>query len=82
MKMKFSDGVEIEVDGPLRIITLHDGPYVVGQGMLCPVDSERDGNTLIKLMQSYKLKVPPCPCECNSGGFCGGCGHAGCGGRR
>lgn len=23
----------------------------------------------------------PCPCECNSGGFCGGCGHAGCGGR-
>ena len=20
-----------------------------------------------------------CPCECNSGGFCGGCGHAGCG---
>ena len=25
--------------------------------------------------------VGPCPCECNSGGFCGGCGHAGCGGR-
>ena len=24
----------------------------------------------------------PCPCVCNSGGFCGGCGHAGCGGRR
>jgi hypothetical protein len=24
----------------------------------------------------------PCPCECNSGGFCGGCGHAGCAGRR
>lgn len=23
-----------------------------------------------------------CPCVCNSGGFCGGCGHAGCGGRR
>lgn len=22
-----------------------------------------------------------CPCACNSGGFCGGCGHAGCGGR-
>lgn len=22
-----------------------------------------------------------CPCVCNSGGFCGGCGHAGCGGR-
>lgn len=25
--------------------------------------------------------VGPCPCECNSGGFCGGCGHAGCGSR-
>jgi hypothetical protein len=24
--------------------------------------------------------VTPCPCECNSGGFCGGCGHAGCSG--
>lgn len=23
-----------------------------------------------------------CPCACNSGEFCGGCGHAGCGGRR
>lgn len=23
-----------------------------------------------------------CLCECNRGGFCGGCGHAGCGGRR
>ncbi len=22
-----------------------------------------------------------CGCECNSGGFCGGCGHAGCGRR-
>lgn len=25
-----------------------------------------------------KRPVGPCPCECNSGGFCGGCGHAGC----
>jgi hypothetical protein len=24
----------------------------------------------------------PCTCECSRGGFCGGCGHAGCGGRR
>ncbi|MEV0966480.1 hypothetical protein AB0J25_28525 [Streptomyces sp. NPDC049910] len=23
-----------------------------------------------------------CLCACNSGGFCGGCGHSGCGGRR
>jgi len=23
-----------------------------------------------------------CPCECNRGKFCGGCGHAGCGWRK
>ncbi|MER6091301.1 hypothetical protein [Streptomyces bluensis] len=23
-----------------------------------------------------------CPCSCNDGGFCGGCAHAGCGGRQ
>lgn len=26
--------------------------------------------------------VPPCPCECSRGEFCGGCGHRGCGMRR
>jgi hypothetical protein len=26
-------------------------------------------------------RVGPCPCECTTGGFCGGCGHAGCGRR-
>lgn len=25
--------------------------------------------------------VGPCGCECSRGGFCGGCGHAGCGRR-
>ena len=28
-----------------------------------------------------RRNVGSCPCECNSGGFCGGCGHAGCGRR-
>ncbi|TKA00100.1 hypothetical protein [Actinacidiphila oryziradicis] len=28
-----------------------------------------------------RRRVGRCPCVCNSGGFCGGCGHAGCGGR-
>ncbi|MBC9718025.1 hypothetical protein H9Y04_36380 [Streptomyces sp. TRM66268-LWL] len=26
--------------------------------------------------------VDTCSCACTSGGFCGGCGHAGCGGGR
>lgn len=25
--------------------------------------------------------VKPCSCPCNYAGWCGGCGHAGCGGR-
>ena len=32
--------------------------------------------------REYRGGTSGCPCECNSGGFCGGCGHAGCGGRR
>jgi hypothetical protein len=31
---------------------------------------------------AFEPRSGGCPCECNSGGFCGGCGHAGCGGRR
>lgn len=31
---------------------------------------------------SSRPAAGPCPCACNSGGFCGGCGHAGCGARR
>ena len=26
-------------------------------------------------------KIPPCGCACCHNGFCGGCGHAGCGRR-
>lgn len=28
------------------------------------------------------LSTGPCSCACNAGGSCGGCGHAGCSGRR
>lgn len=31
---------------------------------------------------SYGQPIRPCGCECSRGQFCGGCGHAGCGGRR
>lgn len=26
------------------------------------------------------MTIDLCPCECNRGGFCGGCGHYGCSG--
>ena len=34
-----------------------------------------------KTQPGYTRPTPRCGCACNSGGFCGGCGHAGCGGR-
>ena len=45
--MRFSDGMEIKTDGPLRIIEKSDGLYVAGEGMLCAVDSVEEGEALI-----------------------------------
>lgn len=38
--MKFSDGMEVETDGPLRTIEKTDGWSVVGERMLNPVKSK------------------------------------------
>ena len=49
----FSDGMSFDTEGPLRITYGPDGWYVVGCGMLCPVQSLDDGEKLIlKLKQS------------------------------
>ena len=45
--LKFSDGVSIETGGPLRIISLGDGYYVVGNGWLIAVDSWEEGEEII-----------------------------------
>ena len=44
--------------------------------------SQRSSVTDPTWRADYSRTTGPCPCACNSGGFCGGCGHAGCGGRR
>jgi hypothetical protein len=36
--LNFDDGVSVDTSGPLRPLRLHDGLYVVGKGMLVPVD--------------------------------------------
>ena len=52
----------------------------------------RDGEPVYRYDRELEAEADPlpvvdppsaasCPCECNRGGFCGGCGHAGCGGR-
>jgi hypothetical protein len=37
--LKFNDGVEFNLDGELRPVRKKDGWYVVGHGMMMPVDS-------------------------------------------
>jgi hypothetical protein len=46
-KLRFTDGMEFDTSGPLRIVYRKDGLYVVGQGMLIPIDSPEEGAELI-----------------------------------
>jgi hypothetical protein len=52
MKINFTDGVSIEIAGPLRIIHLEDGYYVVGEGNLIPVEDRDDG---VKILADMKV---------------------------
>jgi len=45
--LRFSDGVEFDTGGGYRVVHASDGWYVVGKGMLCPVDDRADGEDLI-----------------------------------
>jgi hypothetical protein len=52
--LRFSDGVNIKTDGPLRIIHLKDGYYVVGEGFCIPVDNYREGEETIADMKKRR----------------------------
>lgn len=49
--IRFNDGVKINTDGPLRIKELKDGLYVIGEGMLIPVDDEQEAIETLKEMK-------------------------------
>jgi hypothetical protein len=49
--LRFSDGVEVDTSGPLRIVQLNDGFYVVGEGMSIPVATVQEGERIIANMQ-------------------------------
>lgn len=46
-RIKFTDDVEFETDGPYRIEEKFDGFYLVGHGMLCPLNDRAEGETMI-----------------------------------
>ena len=53
--MKFSDGMEFNLEGDLRIERRSDGLYVVGRGMLIPVRTYDEALELIDALQSGRM---------------------------
>lgn len=51
--MRFSDGMQFNTAGPIHMEEREDGLYVVGGGMLIPVDTEDEAEMIIK---SYTSK--------------------------
>lgn len=54
--LKFSDGVEFDTGGELRVEARSDGYYVVGQGMLIPVSDRKEGEEVIQELAGKKNK--------------------------
>jgi hypothetical protein len=52
--LRFSDGININTDGSLRKMHLSDGWYIVGQGMLIPMNSEQEA---IDYLATQKSKL-------------------------
>jgi hypothetical protein len=46
-KLKFSDGMEFDLSGQLRVDLRSDGYYVLGQGMMMAVDTLEQGQKVI-----------------------------------
>lgn len=54
--LRFSDGEDFDTDGELRIEARKDGLYVVGGGLMIPVDSRAEGEEVIKELAERKAK--------------------------
>jgi hypothetical protein len=56
MTLKFSDGMEFDTSGPLRIESRSDGLYVVGNDQLIPVSSREEAEEIINRDKEKKSK--------------------------
>ena len=54
--LRFSDGEEFDTGGELRIEARQDGLYVLGGGVMIPVDSREEGQAIIREMTAKKPK--------------------------
>ena len=50
--LRFSDGMEFDLGGELRVVHRHDGWYVVGRGMLIPVADREEGDRMVAEMNN------------------------------
>ena len=53
-KLKFSDGEEFDLSGPLRVEERSDGWYVLGENRMMAVASQSEG---LKLIETLKNKI-------------------------
>ena len=56
MKLKFTDGVEIETGGELRLLELKDGWYIAGRGALVPCKDEMEAIKILLEMANEENK--------------------------
>ena len=52
MILKFSDGETFDTSGELRKELREDGWYVIGNGLLIPVQSEQDAEKIINELKT------------------------------
>ena len=50
--LRFNDGVNIDTSGPLRVLHLRDGYYVVGEGRCIPVTDLEEAMKVIAEMEA------------------------------
>lgn len=54
--LRFSDGMEFDTGGELRLECRSDGWYVLGQGFFIPVSGKEEGQAIIREMTVKKAK--------------------------
>ncbi len=54
--LRFTDGEDFDTDGELRIEARRDGLYVLGGGLMIPVDSRKEGEAIIRELTEKKPK--------------------------
>jgi len=55
--LKFSDGMEFDLSGPLRVELRSDGYYVLGQNMMMAVNTFEEGQEYILLNKKLRANI-------------------------